>query len=100
MRILGHGEELNNDERKSRIKMFYRSELRNFILYQLREGPKTSRQLAEILLRSEAKGQSDATALRRGTSNDEKLEINAGLKFREGPQGRSWSALFVVLSEN
>jgi len=63
LRILGHSDELNNDEKKSRFTMFYRGELRNFILYQLREGPKTSRQLAEILLRNEAKGVSDARLL-------------------------------------
>lgn len=57
---LGYQGEIKLTPRLPRVVLFYRGELRQFLLGQLRErGPLTSRQMAETLIQSEGKDARD-----------------------------------------
>lgn len=57
---LGYAGEVKLTPRLPRVVLFYRGELRQFLLGQLRErGPLTSRQMAEALIRTEGKDARD-----------------------------------------
>lgn len=56
---LGYDGDVKLTPRVPRVVLFYRGELRQFLAGQLREGPRTSRQMAEALVQMEGKDARD-----------------------------------------
>lgn len=63
LRMLGYEGELGYEERVPRVSLFYRGELREFVLRHLKDGPQTTRQLTEALLQNEGKNPQDRRML-------------------------------------
>lgn len=63
LRTFGYEGELGYEERTPRVTLFYRGELRTFVLKHLKDGPKTTRQITEALLQVEGKNPSDRRML-------------------------------------
>jgi hypothetical protein len=60
---LGYTGALSYDEKQPRVTLFYRGELREFVLRTLKDGPQTTRQLSEALLNIEGRNPSDSRLL-------------------------------------
>ena len=63
LRMIGYEGELGYEERSPRVALFYRGELREFVLRHLEGGPQTTRQITEALLNMEGKNPSDRRML-------------------------------------
>ena len=63
LRTFGYQGEFGYEERAPRVSLFYRGELREFVMRHLKEGPQTTRQITEALLRMEGKSPDDRRML-------------------------------------
>lgn len=63
LETLGYSGDVKLTARVPRVVLFYRGELRQYLVGQLRSGPKTSRAMAEALAREESKDAFDRRML-------------------------------------
>lgn len=63
LRMMGYEGQLEYEERAPRVTLFYRGELREFIMRHLKDGPQTTRQITEALLQNEGKNAGDRRML-------------------------------------
>lgn len=90
LRMFGYEGELGYEERSPRVSLFYRGELREFVLRHLKEGPQTTRQITEALLRMEGKNPSDRRMLAdvtRRIGKSLRLMQASGFVQRRKPEG-------------
>ena len=102
LETFGHTDNLEGrTPRAARVVLFYRNELRSFLLDQLRKakGPLSSRQLACIVCETEGKSTGDRRLL-----NDVTRRVGCALrrmratKAVEGHRGKDGSAVWSVLN--